>query len=154
MRSNPADAGKWLTDQETEEMPAIAVIGANTGQVHPLLESLEFLGCQIIKTTLARYLSLAVWSPSIVLLDQQGTDQELLKRLITLRKTNVQRGIIVIGRSVDIGLQAQFLEMGADDYVVWPFDVSDVLSRINVLLREMDLPRLPRHRFSPRERRI
>lgn len=65
----------------------------------------------------------------------------------------MQRGIIVLGRSVDIGLQAQFLEMGTDDYFSLPMDISDALARINVLVRAMNLPELPRYHFSTQLRR-
>ena len=71
----------------------------------------------------------------LVLLDLRLPDIDGLQVCKDLRAQGLSLPIIIISMVHDVGSIVQALNVGADDYVHKPFDMSEVLARIKVQLR-------------------
>ena len=85
-------------------------------------------------------LSLAAqFKPDIVVLDLMlpGTDgYEVCRRL----RGDPEIGILMLTAKDSVGDRIQGLDMGADDYLVKPFDFDELLSRMRAILRRLRAP--------------
>jgi two-component system OmpR family response regulator len=43
--------------------------------------------------------------------------------------------VIVLGPNIDVRIKVAFLELGADDYMVQPFDSSEMMARLRAVIR-------------------
>jgi two-component system phosphate regulon response regulator OmpR len=77
--------------------------------------------------------------PDVVLLDVNlpGEDGLTLARFLRER---YDVGIIMVTGAADIADRVAGLEVGADDYVVKPFDLRELLARVKSVLRRMQAP--------------
>lgn len=73
-------------------------------------------------------------SPSLVLLDLGLPDEDGMDVLAAIRGQSKVPVIVVTARSTD-SQKVQALDAGADDYVVKPFSIAELLARIRVALR-------------------
>jgi len=85
------------------------------------------------------------FKPHLVVLDlmmPRMDGWELCKALSGHRR----RGILILSARDEVGDRVQGLELGADDYLVKPFDFSELLARVRAVLRrrEPDLSRVVR----------
>ena len=88
---------------------------------------------------------LAVMNPCLILLDQglgQDGGLDLLREIRTY--SNVP--IIMTGHRLDEIDRIVGLELGADDYVVKPFGVRELLARVRAVLRQQEMGRVARIR--------
>jgi len=86
-------------------------------------------------------------TPSLILLDVgliDGSGFELFGRIRQLTQAPV---IYMTARDAEIDRVAG-LEMGADDYIVKPFSLRELVARVRAVLRRVDSPRLPESKQS------
>lgn len=81
-------------------------------------------------------------SPELVLLDLGLPDMDGLDILAQLRSLPKEVPVIIISARDREAEKVKALDMGADDYVVKPFGVSELLARIRSTLRRADRLRL------------
>jgi len=85
----------------------------------------------------------AATSPDVVLLDltlAEGNGAEVCRRLRSLSAT-AEVPIIVITARGALETKQELYALGADDYVVKPFEPAELLLRIDALLRRREQPR-------------
>lgn len=81
------------------------------------------------------------FKPHVVLLDinmPKLTGFEILKKVSSSHKI----GIIFLTAKNDISDRVIGLELGADDYITKPFDIREVIARVNSLLRRLNSKKL------------
>ena len=74
-------------------------------------------------------------SPSVVLLDMTMPDLDGLEVLRRLRAGGHDVPVCVLSARDEVGDRVAGLEAGADDYVVKPFAIEEVVARLHALLR-------------------
>lgn len=81
------------------------------------------------------------FQPEIILLDIMlpGIDGLELCKIIKSHPTLNKTGIILISAKGEIDDKVYGLDLGADDYIAKPFSVKEILSRVNALLRRVNL---------------
>ena len=75
--------------------------------------------------------------PDLIILDIMLPDEDglsILKKLRTQTKTNSIPVIMVTAKTTELD-KIKCLDMGADDYIVKPFSIMEMLSRVKALLR-------------------
>lgn len=80
---------------------------------------------------------LATKRPDIILLDVNMPGEDGLAIVRRLRKTAERMGIIMLTANSDETSKVSGLANGADDYLVKPFEVRELLARIRSVLRRM-----------------
>src|SRR5262245_54348683 len=90
------------------------------------------------------------FEPDLVVLDlrESGAALELIR---AIRAAGLAVPILILTASSDLGHHVAALDLGADDYVVEPFALEEVLARIRALLRRGSLPRGAVLRFADLE---
>ncbi|MDO5519785.1 MAG: response regulator transcription factor [bacterium] len=78
------------------------------------------------------YIEQEEWS--LVLLDLMIPGKSGEELLVTIRKEN-NMPVIIISAKEEPGIQAKLLRIGADDFIRKPFDVDEVLARVEANLR-------------------
>ncbi len=74
------------------------------------------------------------FQPDLIILDPSITNQDPREWLQTFwESTHIP--VLVVSKSSDISIKVLWLEMGADDFLVEPFDVRELVARIHALLR-------------------
>jgi DNA-binding response OmpR family regulator len=73
--------------------------------------------------------------PAVMLLDMAMPDLDGLEVLKRLRAGGSQLPVCVLSARDEIGHRVEGLEAGADDYVVKPFALEEVVARLHALLR-------------------
>ncbi len=78
------------------------------------------------------------FNPDLVILDPSITSQdshEWLQSFWALTHTPV----FVVSNSADVSMKVLWLEMGADDFLVEPFDIREFIARVHALIRRSHL---------------
>jgi len=109
------DAGIRKTVGAGLELEGFSVVPASGGR--PALEAAERL------------------QPDVVLLDLSMPDLDGLEVLRRLRATGDEVPVCVLSARDEVDDRVRGLEAGADDYVVKPFALEEVVARLNALLR-------------------
>jgi DNA-binding response OmpR family regulator len=73
--------------------------------------------------------------PNLVLLDLRLPDMDGLQVLRAVRRMRDNLPIVVLSRIGDEDAKVEALDLGADDYVMKPFGIKELLARIRVALR-------------------
>lgn len=87
-------------------------------------------GCSALNT-------LKIELPDIVILDIGLPDMDGIAVLKTLRKTNATLPVLLLTARDRIADKVAGLDNGADDYLVKPFEMSELLARLRVLERHL-----------------
>ena len=74
----------------------------------------------------------------VILLDLNLPDKDGLEILKFLRTENIQTPIIIVTARDEIKQRALGLDLGADDYITKPFDLVELKSRINAVIRRFN----------------
>jgi DNA-binding response OmpR family regulator len=73
--------------------------------------------------------------PSAVLLSLQPDGSSTQKLCMALRQFVPAVPVIVVGPDIDVGTKVALFELGADDYMVRPFDTAEMLARLRAAIR-------------------
>lgn len=101
--------------------------------------------CQEAKNANQALLELSTQPPDLVLLDLGLPDRDGVEVIRTLREWSALPVIVVSARLEDAD-KVEALDAGADDYLVKPFSVEELLARVRVALRRLDRERAMRGR--------
>jgi DNA-binding response OmpR family regulator len=104
----------------------------------PLAEGLTREGFDVVRATTGAE-ALAAAEPDVVLLDLRLPDMDGLDVCRQLRERSQLPIIIVTARGEEAD-RVVGLELGADDYVVKPFGVRELIARIRAVVRRSDEP--------------
>lgn len=101
----------------------------------------------------------AVYYYDIVIADIPEPDEDLYRFVSAVEKYTPQTGIIVISEHVPVECKIRALAEGADDYIVRPFNHSELLARVLTLVRRCSMggvKEISRHGVSidPARRRV
>lgn len=99
-----------------------------------------FLTGQGFKVSLAKNYfeaedKLILYSYDIILLDIGLPDGNGLQLLKFLKSKNIESGVLIVSAKNSLDDKLEGLNLGADDYITKPFDLSELNARINALLR-------------------
>ena len=86
------------------------------------------------------------WEPDMVLLDIMLPVMDGWAVCSKIRETS-RTPIIMITAKSEVFDRIQGLEMGADDYIVKPFEMKELIARINAVLRRTEIPTDTRKRL-------
>lgn len=75
---------------------------------------------------------------SVVILDYNLPKKNGIEVLKAIRKENLDVKVIMLTAVDDVETKVECLENGADDYVVKPFSIKELLARIRVMIRRQD----------------
>ena len=118
----------------------IATLSVRLGwpEVVPFVATTAAIGLKLVERA----------SPDLVLLHPDFADMSLPQALKELRHiSNVP--ILILGRRTDEMEVVTALQLGADDYVRWPCDVTEVVARIWAMLRRSGAGPDPRENENP-----
>jgi len=79
------------------------------------------------------------WKPDVVLLDRGLPDMEGNEVITRMRATSRVPIVVVTGRSAEDEVVSS-LDLGADDYVVKPFKVTELMARVRAVMRRAAKP--------------
>lgn len=85
--------------------------------------------------------------PGVVVLDWNLPDDDGLKLLAEWRNKGLALPVLMLSANVSTAHRVSGLRAGADDYLVKPFDVSELLARLEALLRRSAPTSGPREAF-------
>ncbi len=92
----------------------------------------------------------AAWPPDVVLLDLGLPDGDGLDLCARIRRTR-EVPIVVTTARADLGSRVRGLHLGADDYLVKPYDLRELMARIHAVVRRSTAPRAPATAETPSE---
>ena len=78
--------------------------------------------------------------PDLILLDLMLPEMNGFEVCRSLRETGKATPIIMLTAKSEVFDRIQGLEMGADDYIVKPFEMKELIARINAVLRRTEIP--------------
>lgn len=111
-----------------EDDPALGEsVRAALSRAHHVVEWVEAL--QIARARLQ------VDSFQLVVLDLGLPDADGFQAVIAMRQTDARVPIVVISANDEIGDRIQALDAGADDFLVKPFDLEELLARVRAAMR-------------------
>ncbi len=82
-------------------------------------------------------------SPDLVILDWNLPDRDGLSHLLKLRAAGSTTPVLMLSGNVSAGHRVAGLRGGADDYLTKPFDIDELVARIEALLRRFAPARRP-----------
>jgi len=91
--------------------------------------------CELAENYLKADEKLAIYEYDLVLLDIGLPDGNGLELLSTLKKRQLKSGVIIISAKNSLDDKISGLDLGADDYMTKPFQLSELNSRIKAVLR-------------------
>ena len=91
--------------------------------------------CESATTLKAAIEKIALYSYDCILLDLMLTDGDGFKILEILKSQNKTDGVIIISAKDTLETKIEGLTLGADDYLTKPFHLSELLVRIQALVR-------------------
>ncbi|MBI4862878.1 MAG: response regulator transcription factor [Candidatus Riflebacteria bacterium] len=105
--------------------------------------NLESAGYQVVWSRRGdEALSRATSDPfDLILLDIGLSGMDGIEILKSLRQKRIGTPIMMLTARGDVGTKVQALEMGADDYLPKPFDVAEMIARVNALVRRSQADR-------------
>jgi two-component system response regulator RegX3 len=116
----------------------ILIVEDDDGIAAPLAEGLSREGFNVTRAATGAE-ALAVPEPDLVLLDLRLPDMDGLDVCRRLRERSQVPIIIVTARAEEAD-RVVGLELGADDYVVKPFGLRELIARIRAVTRRSDEP--------------
>jgi DNA-binding response OmpR family regulator len=73
--------------------------------------------------------------PSVVLLSLESDGTSTLNLCAAIMQSAPAVPVIVLGPDIDVTDKVTLFELGADDYIVQPFDSSEILARLRAAIR-------------------
>ena len=122
----------------------ILLLEDHTEMREAIARRLRALGNSVDETTevstAQHFLAAATYN--VVVLDRMLPDGDSLALLPTLRKSGNQTPVLLLTARDQVDDRVAGLEAGADDYLVKPFAMDELVARIGVLARRQAQPRL------------
>jgi DNA-binding response OmpR family regulator len=72
--------------------------------------------------------------PAAVLISLRSDRTSTQNLCMAIRQSFPSSAVIVLGPNIDVRIKVAFLELGADDYIVQPFDSSEMLARLSAVI--------------------
>ncbi len=91
--------------------------------------------CEWVNNTKEAIDKIAVYEYDCVLLDLMLTDGSGFEVLKELKKQNKSEGVIIISAKETLETRIEGFNLGADDYLTKPFHLSELLVRVQALIR-------------------
>ena len=91
--------------------------------------------CELAENFNTAYEKLSIYEYDIILLDIGLPDGNGIELLELIRRKNIQAGVIIISAKNSLDDKIHGLDLGADDYMTKPFQLSELNSRIKAVLR-------------------
>lgn len=91
--------------------------------------------CELAESFAKADEKLAIYEYDIILLDISLPDGNGLDLLETMKKHHIKSGVIIISAKNSLDDKITGLDLGADDYLTKPFQLSELNSRIKAVLR-------------------
>ena len=102
--------------------------------IQDYLNSNNFV-CEWVKNFSSASDKIASFSYDCILLDLMLSDGDGFDLLTELKKRDKTDGVIIISAKETLGTRIEGFNLGADDYLVKPFHLSELLVRIKALIR-------------------
>lgn len=81
------------------------------------------------------YQKISQYNPDLIVLDLMMPEMDGLQFIRTIRKDNILTPVLLLTARADLKSKVQALDLGGDDYLAKPFELEELLSRVNALLR-------------------
>jgi DNA-binding response OmpR family regulator len=122
--------------------PVVLLVDDDAAIRRSVAEGLELEGFAVVPASGGRAALAAVESvsPAVVLLDLAMPDLDGLEVLRRLRERGDDLPVCILSARDEVGDRVAGLEAGADDYVVKPFALEEVVARLHALLRRRPAP--------------
>jgi DNA-binding response OmpR family regulator len=91
--------------------------------------------CELADTFALAEEKVSIYEYDIILLDITLPDGNGLDLIKTIKAHNIRAGLIIISARDSLDDRIKGLDLGADDYISKPFQLSELNSRINALIR-------------------
>jgi DNA-binding response OmpR family regulator len=91
--------------------------------------------CELADTFQKASEKIAIYEYDIILLDITLPDGNGIDLLKCIKKNNLKAGIIILSAKSSLDDKITGLDLGADDYITKPFQLSELNSRIKAVLR-------------------
>jgi DNA-binding response OmpR family regulator len=91
--------------------------------------------CESVATLNAALDKISVYDYDCILLDLNLPDGDGFKVLSTLKKLDKTEGVIITSAKDTLPVRLEGLQLGADDFLTKPFHLSELLARIQALVR-------------------
>ncbi|MFH2096165.1 MAG: response regulator transcription factor [Bacteroidota bacterium] len=91
--------------------------------------------CELAENYLKAEEKIIIYEYDIILLDITLPDGNGLNLLKTIKKYQIKSGVIIISAKNSLDDKITGLDLGADDYITKPFQLSELNSRIRAVLR-------------------
>ena len=91
--------------------------------------------CELAKNFNQAEEKVSIYEYDVILLDIGLPDGNGLDLIKTIKKFNIQAGIIIVSAKDSLDDKVKGLDLGADDYITKPFQLSELNSRIKAVLR-------------------
>ncbi len=91
--------------------------------------------CELAENFEKANYKLSIYEYDIILLDITLPDGNGIELLKSIKKNNIHAGIIIISAKSSLDDKINGLDLGADDYMTKPFQLSELNSRIKAVLR-------------------
>lgn len=95
----------------------------------------EGFTCELVKTIAGADEKISIYQYDIILLDITLPDGNGLDLMKSIKQNNLQAGVIIISAKNSLDDKITGLDLGADDYMTKPFQLSELNSRIRALIR-------------------
>jgi len=95
----------------------------------------EDYNCELAPNYREALKKIETWDYDCIILDITLPDGSGLKLLQELKNNNKSEGVIIISAKDSIPDRIRGLNLGADDYLVKPFHLSELAARINAIIR-------------------
>lgn len=111
----------------------------NIAKLISLYLTKEFFDTKIVTDGVSALKEQETWQPNLILLDLMlpGVDGYQVCREIRLRS---KVPIIILSAKAEVFDKVLGLELGADDYIVKPFDTKELVARVRAVLRRFSVP--------------
>lgn len=81
------------------------------------------------------YKKISQYNPDLIVLDLMMPEMDGLQFIKTIRQDNILTPVLLLTARADLKSKVQALDLGGDDYLAKPFELEELLSRVNALLR-------------------
>ena len=118
----------------------VLVVDDEPSIVDAVATTMRYEGFEVSEATTGRAAlrAAAEWSPDLIVLDVMLPDLDGLGVVERLRRDGLRTPVLLLTARDAVGDRVAGLSAGADDYLVKPFSLSEVVARVRAILRRTD----------------